>query len=1316
MFDDVDNPPLEDAEDNAAREGESEEASKAKKRAALLDDVPHSIKTNLATVSAPAPLHGYFWNGECLIKKKGSSRPDDIDHTSWRNMSKRQRAEAVFEHERKVQAVYKAEYEAAVKAVPAMPVLIGKGEEHRERLLSLLHKKLLEISSDMYAVVAKVLSPKEVSTNPAAQAALDKEWQKLVDKGCWVEKKVREYEAVASEAKKDNAKVHFGNIFEIGALKGAELKEGAPNRKYKGRSVFQGNKVVDENSDHALFAEMSSSPASMEAGKILDVFGSQPGYIIQQADAKQAYTQALFTGVATWVRLPKNRWPKSWKGMSDPVVPLKLALYGHPDSGGIWEKHCETQLKKVGFEAVLTGIWKSVFYHPVKKLLLVVYVDDFKLAGPKDNIKEGWKTISSVTDMDPPEAIGRYFGCMHREEHDLMLPKDAHPFRHVFEPDAKTATPARTEDYWDIDPENLLAVRHHNYPRRRLYVPNEDDARIFPTIGPRRYTVVAKSDKCISDNSNDSRDRNLKEWWSGETYFDLAGRDQESFELAVAATRKGKPIRNRSDAKKEVKQSKFVTPSQDQKEKPVMFKPVTRVTYDMKDFLDSCVDRYCELAKVDRKTLKQAATPFHEHRTARPIIGEEEKAGRLQPIASRVLMKILFAARMARWDFISAAQSLASRVTKWSPDCDLGLHRLVCYINSSTDVTMSGFIGDSIMDCRLWLFSDSDFAGEFDSKSTTGCSMFLVGPNTYFPLNAFSKKQTSITMSSTESEVVAANQGLRAEGLPCLSLWYFLWRGDAGRKAEPRAEKDESIVARIDPEPELDEIRYGTTRPDGLSIADINGVSVQLPKSFQIRHMEDNQATITLLLSGQAGVLRHTDRTQRVSLYENGEFRLLNVGTAEQPADVFTKPFTEKRKSIPALRLIGHTSSAHAGCKPVSSKGEAKTTTAALSDGVKVVEDFAKSALESKKLDFPTFEKLASLVRHHLKSSLSRARSLMTQDTQSSYLVFGAWVHGGLFGITKKTLSHSCLCKYVNAFVEKSSPKGFTWTSFVLNFNGKARLHTDKYNLKDSYNLTFSFGDYTGGALWIQGASQLGPAAKYIDDKGEEHLGYNCNTYRKFTLLHPQTRHAVQPYSGERHSFIAYSSGGFNKLVEEDVENLKKYNFRLPKQQKQPRHAMVCCVCSPLDEGVSKKFSRTENVFASIECTNIHSTTHHQSCSSVRMDSEVATCGTAEKLAGIKAISCSKPPATSPDFPKAMAAIVVQDEYVRVNTSEPDRNGVLGAMKTLLASATVHADYMCFGPSTEQRMLEEAYKGVTTQGAAQIALARSKPRCPTSSR
>ena len=103
-------------------------------------------------------------------------------------------------------------------------------------------------------------------------------------------------------------------------------------------NVFQGKNVRDENSDHALFNELGSSPASMEAAKLLDAFGSQPGFSKQQADAIQAYIPALFTGVPKWLSLPRNRWPKDWERKCwQPMVPMLLALYGHPDSGGIWE-------------------------------------------------------------------------------------------------------------------------------------------------------------------------------------------------------------------------------------------------------------------------------------------------------------------------------------------------------------------------------------------------------------------------------------------------------------------------------------------------------------------------------------------------------------------------------------------------------------------------------------------------------------------------------------------------------------------------------------------------------------------------------------------------------------------------------------------------------------------------------------------------------------------------------------------------------------------------------------------------------------------
>ena len=65
-----------------------------------------------------------------------------------------------------------------------------------------------------------------------------------------------------------------------------------------------------------------------------------------------------------------------------------------------------------------------------------------------------------------------------------------------------------------------------------------------------------------------------------------------------------------------------------------------------------------------------------------------------------------------------------------------------------------------------------------------------------------------------------------------------------------------------------------------------------------------------------------------------------------------------------------------------------------------------------------------------------------------------------------------------------------------------------------------------------------------------------------------------------------------------------------------------------------------------------------------------------------------------------------------MNTSEPDRKGVLDVMKQIMAAATVHSDYMCFGPSTEQKMLEEAYQGVSTQCAAQIALTNAEADVP----
>ena len=83
--------------------------------------------------------------------------------------------------------------------------------------------------------------------NPKAFAALEKESKKLRDMGCWDQAKVREWREVAAEAKRDGVKVRVGRISDICVEKNHELNENDPNRKFKGRVVFEGYHVRDES-------------------------------------------------------------------------------------------------------------------------------------------------------------------------------------------------------------------------------------------------------------------------------------------------------------------------------------------------------------------------------------------------------------------------------------------------------------------------------------------------------------------------------------------------------------------------------------------------------------------------------------------------------------------------------------------------------------------------------------------------------------------------------------------------------------------------------------------------------------------------------------------------------------------------------------------------------------------------------------------------------------------------------------------------------------------------------------------------------------
>ena len=72
----------------------------------------------------------------------------------------------------------------------------------------------------------------------------------------------------------------------------------------------------------------------------------------------------------------------------------------------------------------------------------------------------------------------------------------------------------------------------------------------------------------------------------------------------------------------------------------------------------------------------------------------------------------------------------------------------------------------------LGLFQDSDFAEDLeDSKSTSGGTLCVFGSHTFVPTSWMCKKQTSVSHSSIESEIIFLDARLRLDGIPALNLW-----------------------------------------------------------------------------------------------------------------------------------------------------------------------------------------------------------------------------------------------------------------------------------------------------------------------------------------------------------------------------------------------------------------------------------------------------------------------------------------------------------------------------------------------------------------
>ena len=190
----------------------------------------------------------------------------------------------------------------------------------------------------------------------------------------------------------------------------------------------------------------------------------------------------------------------------------------------------------------------------------------------------------------------------------------------------------------------------------------------------------------------------------------------------------------------------------------------------MEGHAKKCVERHCELANTTTEELFKVATPcMDDHQVKQEEMGS---VGELSTVCSQIVLKCPDLARIGRPGILWSVNKLARAVTKWTKACDKRSASLISYIHHTFEFRQYDYVGNTAQHCRWGLFQVSDFAGDLaNSKSTSRGILCIFGSRTFVPRSWMCKKQTSVSHSSTEAEIISLDGGLRMDGIPALTLW-----------------------------------------------------------------------------------------------------------------------------------------------------------------------------------------------------------------------------------------------------------------------------------------------------------------------------------------------------------------------------------------------------------------------------------------------------------------------------------------------------------------------------------------------------------------
>ena len=175
----------------------------------------------------------------------------------------------------------------------------------------------------------------------------------------------------------------------------------------------------------------------------------------------------------------------------------------------------------------------------------------------------------------------------------------------------------------------------------------------------------------------------------------------------------------------------------------------------------------------------------------------------------------------------------------------------------------------------------------------------VFGSHTFVPRSWMCKKQTAVSHSSTESEIISLDTGLRLDGLPALELWVLIV-AVLGNTNQSHKERGDPLMNKLEVRSTHHTIQKREESQgviNDLDNVDFNPSNVNSSRKEALLYtFEDNEAVIKMIFKGRSPTMRHVSRTHRVALdwlfdriNLDPKIHIKYIDTKNQLADILTK-------------------------------------------------------------------------------------------------------------------------------------------------------------------------------------------------------------------------------------------------------------------------------------------------------------------------------------------------------------------------------------------------------------------------------------------